>query len=94
MKIDEYFKNPKICKNCGELLPYNKRYNIFCNSSCAAKYNNKHRDLSYITDEFRQNASKIALSEKHKKDIFCPVCNSPLTIQQKWRKPRRRHRDH
>ena len=86
MKLEEYIENPKICKNCSEPLPYNKRYNTFCNSSCAGIYNNKNRDTGYITKEFRENAREKALSEKHKKDIFCPVCNKPLTRQQKWRK--------
>lgn len=37
----EYYNNPKYCKNCGKVIPYEYRFlKDFCNSSCAAKYNN------------------------------------------------------
>lgn len=44
--ISQYLSNPKNCKNCKVLLPYEKRYNTFCNSSCAATYNNLASDSS------------------------------------------------
>ena len=34
-------ENPKYCKHCGKEIPYEKRENDFCNSSCAASFNNK-----------------------------------------------------
>lgn len=39
----EYYKNPKVCKVCGKIIPYEKRYDngYFCSSSCTAKYNNR-----------------------------------------------------
>lgn len=40
-RIEEYNKNPKRCKHCNSPLPYNKRKNNYCNSSCFAKSNNK-----------------------------------------------------
>jgi hypothetical protein len=36
----KYDANPETCKFCGESLPFDKRRNTFCDSSCAAKYNN------------------------------------------------------
>lgn len=36
-----YLENPKHCKYCGKEIPYEKRENDFCNSSCAASFNNK-----------------------------------------------------
>lgn len=36
-----YLENPKYCKHCGKEIPYEKRENNFCNSSCAASFNNK-----------------------------------------------------
>jgi predicted nucleic acid-binding Zn ribbon protein len=36
-----YLENPKHCKHCGKEIPYEKRENDFCNSSCAASFNNK-----------------------------------------------------
>lgn len=39
--LESYNKNPKVCKNCGKIIPYEKRENDFCGCSCAASYNNK-----------------------------------------------------
>lgn len=39
--IDSYYKNPKTCKYCGKIIPYEKRDNDFCNHSCSASFNNK-----------------------------------------------------
>ena len=41
--LQQYAENPRHCVYCGELIPYEKRENDFCDSSCAAKYNNKGR---------------------------------------------------
>lgn len=38
--IKNYNLNPKLCKICSKFLSYEKRYNIFCSHSCAAKFNN------------------------------------------------------
>jgi hypothetical protein len=37
-----YHSTPKLCMHCNLSLPYVKRYNKFCGSSCAATYNNLH----------------------------------------------------
>jgi 5-methylcytosine-specific restriction endonuclease McrA len=37
---EKYLKNPSYCKQCDAILPQSKRRNTFCDSSCAAKYNN------------------------------------------------------
>ena len=39
-----YQKDPKYCKCCGKELPYEKRDNDFCNSSCSASYNNARKE--------------------------------------------------
>lgn len=39
-RIEDYNKNPKRCKHCNKPLPYDKRRNDYCNSSCFAKSNN------------------------------------------------------
>ncbi len=36
-----YEQNPKRCKACGDVIPYEKRQNDFCNHSCSASYNNQ-----------------------------------------------------
>lgn len=37
---DLYSASPKRCTHCGVSIPYNKRANKFCSSSCSAKHNN------------------------------------------------------
>lgn len=40
-KID-YYKSPKLCNECNQIIPYEKDKRVkFCSHSCAAKYNNK-----------------------------------------------------
>lgn len=36
----KYLKNPKRCGFCDEVIPYEKRLNNFCRSSCSASFNN------------------------------------------------------
>lgn len=44
--IEEYNKNPKLCVFCKKPMPYDKRYNKFCNQHCSASYNNSNRELT------------------------------------------------
>lgn len=40
-KID-YYKSPKLCNECNDVIPYEKDKRAkFCSSSCSAKFNNK-----------------------------------------------------
>ena len=41
--IEEYYKNPKYCPNCGKIIPYEKRNNLACSQSCAITIENKRR---------------------------------------------------
>jgi hypothetical protein len=38
---ERYEANPKFCSYCSSKLPQEKKNNKFCNSSCAASFNNK-----------------------------------------------------
>ena len=38
---EKYEENPKRCKYCGKIIPYERRENEFCNRSCSASYNNQ-----------------------------------------------------
>ncbi len=46
IRIEEYNKNPIICKICGSLLSYDKRHNKFCGRSCSVSFNNRKRNKS------------------------------------------------
>lgn len=57
-RIDNYNKNPTLCKTCSNFIEYNKRTNKFCNSSCAASFNNSGR--------IHTKETKLKISEKVK----------------------------
>jgi len=59
----EYYKNPKLCLNCSEIIPYcKKRENKFCSSSCSATVSNAKRIKKKIClvcdNEIKKGASK------------------------------------
>jgi len=41
-KCNIYYQSPKKCKQCGEIIPYEKRNNIFCNRECRKQYDRKN----------------------------------------------------
>jgi len=42
-RIRIYYENPNKCKSCDEVIEYKNKSKVFCNQSCAAKFNNKNR---------------------------------------------------
>lgn len=69
--IDKYLLNPKFCKHCGELIPYNKRKNSFCSQSCANSYTNIHRVRKPGTEEQKLRIRKIS-----KENFYCKYCGA------------------
>lgn len=55
----DYEGNPKCCKKCKAILPFNKRSNQFCCKSCSATYNNR---LRVHGDAFKQKQRANALA--------------------------------
>lgn len=39
----DYESNPKLCKQCGKPIPYEKKDNVFCSQSCSTIYTNTER---------------------------------------------------
>ena len=69
---DKYYKNPKHCKQCGAMLPYDKRKNDFCNNSCARSYSNRKR---IISEAHRAKTSATLLKTCTTRKIrICAVC--------------------
>jgi very-short-patch-repair endonuclease len=58
--LDKYLTNPKKCKHCGILIPFDKRGNVFCSSTCAAIHNNLKRDSTVYTSLSNTLKSKIS----------------------------------
>lgn len=73
--LEEYYKNPSVCKNCGEILIvpeggriYDTKRKKFCNSSCAASFNNKGK----IKNPNGLNGLKLDKSVSERE--ICPQC--------------------
>lgn len=60
-RIEEYNKNPKLCKHCNSPINYDYKINQFCSKSCAGSYNGSRKPPR--TEESKQ---KTALSLKGK----------------------------
>lgn len=68
-KIKEYYNDPITCKNCGNPISYDKKsWSVFCNHSCAAKYNNKERPP--MSEEQKLKISLTILNGRIKKEKF------------------------
>lgn len=74
-----YYENPKICKNCGEIIKIlegkkasDTRKKVFCDSSCSATYNNKIRELK------RDKKEKIKKPKKEKFEFLLNMTKKEL----------------
>lgn len=73
----KYYESPKICVQCGNVIPYERRENsMFCSMSCKISYSNTHR---VITQEHKDKISKTLqdynLTGNGKScDRICKVC--------------------
>lgn len=74
IRKETYYNNPKYCENCGKVIPYENRYNKFCNSSCSASYNNKMRGR--MSDETKIKISNSLILKKIKKPKICKYCGA------------------
>lgn len=81
----KYKKEPKLCKNCESPIPYDKRFNIFCGSSCSASFNNKGiaRNVTRNIDckLYCLCCSKELIIGKHKERKYC---DSQCQNDHKW----------
>ena len=55
-----YELNPKICKQCGKIIPFEQKQNCFCNSSCAASYNNIRKNHKTTVCKFCGKVLKLS----------------------------------
>lgn len=67
--IEKYEANPSFCKECGVLIPFEKRRNTFCSRSCSQTYNNRGapRNIKH---------SKLCQCGKPKstQNLYCDEC--------------------
>ena len=80
--IENYNLHPKLCKNCSKILPYEKRYFIFCCLACANNYNNKLRRKK--PKRFCINCGKELLNNQNK---YCSAkCRYEYSFEKKVEK--------
>jgi hypothetical protein len=77
-----YNSNPKLCKFCNAILPYNKRWNDFCNHSCCASFNNK----GILR---RRSEPKICLSCSNKTFKNDKFCSQKCMTEFNWNKSKK-----
>ena len=72
-KIQDYNQNPKLCNKCQIPLPWDKKSNKFCSSSCSASVNNQKRDMKTI-DKQRYSIIQTMINKGKKANYpFCSV---------------------
>lgn len=74
-RIKQYYLNPNKCIFCNKSILYNKKNNKFCNSSCAASFNNLNRILSIETKE-KIGKSLSGIKRNIKTIRKCVICNN------------------
>lgn len=83
--IEEYVKNPNFCKNCGKIIPYDLRNNLYCCKECINYNPNRKGILMNFTKKglkSLRNSNKRRDYEK-KKEYYshikrCPNCNKMI----------------
>ena len=71
-RIKEYNRNPKRCLYCNAPISYERKSAKFCNSSCAAKYNNHNR---VVTEAQKEKTSKT-IKSKPIREVKCRKCGN------------------
>ncbi len=74
---DSYYNSPKICPCCSISIPYDKRENTFCGSSCAATYNCTGRVKIRKDDDF----DLLKARARKYKFIDTPIGQKPNVLQ-------------
>jgi hypothetical protein len=71
-RIEEYYKNPKLCLNCNNIIEYkNKSWKKYCSQKCGAIHTQKDGGHQHWSKE-----SKKKLSEWAKKYAYRPTPSS------------------
>ena len=89
-RIEQYNKNPSKCQNCGCDIPYKKRHNKFCSSSCSATYNNKRRETrseesrKKTVDSLRKRIYPIYPIYPKTKISYCKTCGCVIKHTGKY----------
>lgn len=84
-----YDNNPKLCKQCGKPIPYDKRDNAFCCQSCSAIYTNTERGNKHRKhNRFCINCGKELTNKVYNK-YCCHACQHEYQYKQyvnRWKR--------
>ena len=91
---EEYLKNPRVCMNCGKMIPYGERKK-FCSRSCAASYNNRERSKGNKEVRYCKYCGKPILkinseswADYSRKNYCCSGCRTKYLYEsyiKKWK---------
>lgn len=71
--VERYLDNPSICLNCNKIIPYERRYNKFCNQSCAASYNN--RGVLRVKKTRSDTCAHCGKVKETRQNKYCNACS-------------------
>ena len=80
--IQKYLLGPKFCRHCQASLPYQKRKNQFCSSSCSASYNNQNSFVRKTQSIKRKLIKKTLPKNREYLCISCGTCYKSLSEHQ------------
>ena len=80
--IEKYNLDPKFCLHCNNQIPYEKRANKYCSSSCAASQNN-HKRAPKSEETIIKLSNSIKEYHKNKPAIVRPVKIAARKIPKK-----------
>jgi len=83
LTVNDYEISPKYCKNCKKVLSFDKRYNDFCNHSCAAAFNNKIRIRKNVKQKVKPYTLEDKINDwKNGKNFLTGVAGVPIFIKR------------
>lgn len=84
-RYNQYLRENPTCKECGKPIPFERYGKNFCNSSCAASFNNKLREnnteiKTKISNSLKNYHKNVSLkTPKYRK---CAVCGNEFEVQR------------
>lgn len=78
MKREVYEQNPTSCKQCGNIIPYKKgvQVKVFCDLSCASKYNNIKRFNTTKVDNICNGCMKSFETNNRPRKFCSHLCST------------------
>ena len=77
--VKQYLQNPKHCKFCGGIIPFEGRlHNVFCSHSCSAKFSNAKRIVIPKDKPPKELKRNSTIEIKEKEVVLCEVCGNPI----------------